>query len=404
MRGWRMRAVGILVAGIGALALVGCGDDGGTSDIPAVTVERPTAPMSQADARAIDREVRVFHSPAARRNFPALWIGVWDPEKGVFTRAYGSAVREGGVDATPEDVLRIGSITKTFTATVVLQLVDEGRLSLDDTVAEVHPDLAERFPRLGPLTIRQLLAMRSGLADYLNGPDGAVPQVTGDPQHLFSADDLIATGVEASTDPPGSPGYSSTNYIVLQEIAEHVTGESIEDLIASRATHPLGMSDATLLPRDGNPELADPASHGYLNTTCVAEIEGDGGQAAEGTDTSEWNVSYGQAAGGMSSTVDDLGIWAASVSGNALLSDDLARRRLRTSDIGGIRYGLGVMKVGDWYGHEGEALGWEALVLHNPGTGVSLAMATNACAGAPLLFIAIAESLYPGTGLGELLG
>jgi D-alanyl-D-alanine carboxypeptidase len=164
------------------------------------------------------------------------------------------------------------------------------------------------------------------------------------------------------------------------------------------------MSDATLLPRDGNPELADPASHGYLNATCVREIEGDGGQAAEGTDTSAWNVSYGQAAGGMSSTVDDLGIWAASVSGNALLSDDLARRRLRTSDIGGVRYGLGVMEVGDWYGHEGEALGWEALVLHNPDTGVSLVMATNACAGAPLLFVAIADSLYPGTGLGELLG
>ena len=106
--------------------------------------EMPVGEMSAEDRATIDAIAQgVLESEVG---VPAVYIGVWDPERGAYVAAYGTADRETGRPASVEDTFRIGSISKTFTAAVILQLIDEGLLALDDTVADADTDLAARFP------------------------------------------------------------------------------------------------------------------------------------------------------------------------------------------------------------------------------------------------------------------
>lgn len=394
----RIAGIGALVSLVAILA-AGCGgsDEAADTTAPSVKVELTDTPMSDSDAAAVDSAVNDSWQGAAKEGFPALWVGIWDPEKGYLVKGYGEA-EKGGAAASADDWFRIGSISKTYTATVILELVDEGTLSLDDTIEKTDPDLAETYPEIKDITIQQLLGMTSGIPDYLNVSDADIlPELTADPSTVFTADDLIAAGVGGGLKPAGTPGYSTTNFIILQTIAEKLTGKSIQDLVTEKVTTPLGMQ--TAFPAWDDATLPSPESHGYLNELCVAELKGDGGSAKAGQDSTDWNLTSSQGGGGGNSNLHDLGIWAASMSGSALLSEDLAAERLVTTPLPdlGLDYGLGIYKLGDWYGHSGEVFGWESIALHDPATGATMVMATNACAGGDLLMETIADAIYPGT-------
>jgi len=355
----------------------------------AADVQLPTEPMSAEDAAVLDAGIAAVMEQ--NPEVPAIYVGIWDPERGVYQQAYGLADVAAGRAASIDDHFRIGSISKTFLATVMLQLVDEGLLTLGDTVVEVDPGLAERFPALADITVKQLLGMTSGIPDYMNVPDAVVAATAEAPDTVWSADDLIAAGVAGDVQPSGTPGYSTTGIIALQVMAETLTGQTIADLIAERVTDPLGMTE-TALPPNEDTTLPVPVSHGYTSTACNEELVDDGAEPLPvGTDLTDWNASYGQSGGGMHSTVADLGIWAASMSGNALLSDEMAEARLQFHDFGsfGALYGLGIMQLLDEVGHEGEAIGWEGWAGRNPESGVSAVVFTNTCADTGALFSAL---------------
>ncbi len=134
---------------------------------------------------------------------------------------------------------------------------------------------------------------------------------------------------------------------------------------------------------------------------CRAEFSGDGADIPEGTDTTDWSASSSQGGGGMTSDITSLRNWAATMSGNELLSDDLAEVRMsNTKRIDVLDYGLGIFRIGtSWWGHEGEAIGWEALSLHDPETGVSIAVASNGCGGQFTNFIFFIDAVYPDGGI-----
>ncbi len=111
------------------------------------------------------------------RDINALYVGVWDPARGAYVKAYGTADVAGGRAASIDDSFRIGSTTKTFTATVILQLVDEGKLALDATLADAAPGVAAKYPTIADRTIEQLLSMTGGIPDYTEVPDGVVAGV-----------------------------------------------------------------------------------------------------------------------------------------------------------------------------------------------------------------------------------
>ena len=322
---------------------------------------------------------------------------MWDPDKGFFTKAYGEAVT-GTTPASVGDSLRIGSMTNTFTATVVLQLVREEELALNDSVEERLPELATQYPPLAAVTVEQLLSMKSGIPDYLQRPGGAIPAIVANPQRVWTPAELIGEGVKLGVAAPGTPGYSTTNYLVLQLFAEAATGTPLAELIATRITDPIELAD-TALPPPENTALPAPAAHGYLNDGCVAEIAADGAPGlAPGTDVTDWNVSFAQGAGGMTSTLSDLGAWAETTMGNTSLSRELGNQRIETEALPtGLEYGLGIISFGDWLGHAGEAIGWESLGLHDPTSGVTFVAAANACNGTTEAFITLLDTLYPGT-------
>ena len=273
-------AAAILLAALCVLVSGGPGARAATVKVPL-----PSRPMSKADSREVAKVVaETWKKIHGSGSSPGLWVGIWDRGRGSWERAYGNATR-GGPPARTGDHLRIGSITKTFTATVVLELVAEGKLSLQGTVGGVDPDLAAEFPPLARVTIAQLLAMRSGIPDYLNVPDGTIKDIFETPNRLWSPAELIAEALGEKTEKPGTPGYSTTNYIVLQLIAEAVTGDGLESLIAERIARPLGLRD-TALPAPTDARLPGAGSSGYVGEVGAREFRAFGAKAAKPGPTS----------------------------------------------------------------------------------------------------------------------
>jgi D-alanyl-D-alanine carboxypeptidase len=398
----RTRTVAAAVLAVASVALVGCssGNDSASSttakssaaDAPRWSgAARPTTPMSAANRAEIDTVAQ--EALTQLPDLPGLWLGVWDPTKGVYTAAYGKAVLP-DTAATVADHNRIGSLTKTFTATAVLQQVEAGKLSLDDTVADVLPDLAKDHPKVGGITVAQLLGMRSGIPDYAN--TGLVlNKVVADPSKVWSPSEIVdLTLTESTLKAPGTPGYSTTNYLILGEMLAKVTGKSVEDVLNGVAKE-AGLKNTALTPPEDN-SLPSPSSHGYLNAPGVDSLSAAGVTAKPVGDVTDWSASWGGAGGSMYSTVDDLGTWAATGFGNTLLSKATVARRLmatKVPDVG--KYGLGVINIGKgWTGHTGQIIGWEAFAFYNSRTGATVVAMVNET-GSDIAALAIVGQLYP---------
>lgn len=340
----------------------------------------PTQPMSAAEMAAVDAAVNAALK-SSTDSTPGAWVGIWSPDKGVYVQAYGKAT--GTQDASVADHNYIGSLTKTATAVAVLQQVDAGRISLTDTVADLDPALAQKFPPIAALTVEQLLTMSSGLPDYGNEPKGVIGMVAADPSITFTPDDLIDIGLKANTiQPPGTPGYSTTNYIILGQILETVLGVPVEETVTAVFAQ-VGMTQSALTaPGAPRPE---PASDGYLGDTGAMAVVAFGGPELPGdTDVTSWTMDWGRAGGGAYSTIGDLGLWGASGLGNTLLSPALGQARLTQTvetPLAG-PYGYGIIDYGDgWYGHSGQVIGWEAEVRTKPASGAVIAVMVNSSEG-----------------------
>ncbi|MFO1541319.1 MAG: serine hydrolase domain-containing protein [Chloroflexota bacterium] len=337
--------------------------------------------MSSTDAAAVDAAVKKALAGSIDAT-PGAWVGIWSPTKGFYVQAYGNAVMP-GTAATVADHNYIGSATKTVTATAVLQQVAAGTMSLSDTVAKLDPALAETFPAIADITVEQLIGMTSGLPDYANEPKGVIGMVATDPAKEFSAEDLIRIGLAANASkPPGTPGYSTTNYIILGELLAAVTGKSPEDVINGVFAQ-AGMTDSALL---GPPATRPgPASHGYLGNLGAGEVAMFGGPTLDGsTDVTDWRLDWGRAGGGAYSTIEDLGTWGSIGLGTAFLPKALGDVRLsslHTTPQAG-PYGLGIQDLGDgWIGHGGQVIGWESMVKQNPKTGAVIVVMVNSSEG-----------------------
>ena len=377
----RLRATAALFA---TLALVGvsCGgdDDPAAGDGTSTTVAGSgalwsgpapnTAAMTPEDSSVIDDAANTALGDAAGQT-PGLWLGVWDADKGKHIGGYGKAV-VGGAAAAPDQIGRIGSVTKTFTAAAMLQQVSEGWASLDDTIEDLLPERAEKYPDVAATTVGQLLSMTSGIPDYANS-DWFMPEVVKDPTKAWSAGEIIDMVLErGDLADPGTAGYSTTNYLILGEMLPTLStdGADISTMLTDLAEN-AGLT-RTALPEPPNASLPDPYSNGYVTEPGAAELAAAGATVAAGTDVTDWSPSWGGAGGAMYSNIEDLGTWAATGLGTTLLSKDLGTERIsETEDLPDVgEYGLGLQVFGNgWIGHTGQIIGWEALVAYNTDTG-----------------------------------
>ncbi len=252
----------------------------------------------------------------------------------IWNLSSGVADLKTGERPTAEMHFRIGSITKTFIATVVLQLVHENRVRLNDTVGRWLPGLVSGMGNNGrAITIRMLLNHTSGLYDYSKDQDlnGRLEQnrfLTVTPSELVR----IAVGHPPSFLPGTSWDYSDTNYILLGMIIEPVSGNSYATEVIRRIIRPLHLQE-TYLPGT-SPNFPEPYMHGYSHEG--SEIE----------DTTQYNPSFLGASGEMISSMADLNhFFSALLSGN-LLPDRLLRMMLTPTPGSGtdtIHYGFGIL-------------------------------------------------------------
>jgi len=275
----------------------------------------------------------------------------------ILAGGYGNVKQKTAVK--PTDRFRVGSVTKTFVATVVLQLVGEGKLALDDTVEQHLPGA---IPNGKSITVRQLLNMTAGLFDYLNDGDSTVDDrlLKGDLTYRWTPRQLIA--ISNAHKPKFAPGtswrYCSTCYVLLGLIAEKVTGHSIGAELRNRIFVPLGLRSTTF---DSGPVITGAHAHGYeiVNKQML--------------DVSVLSPSHGWAAGGLVSNAPDLARFYRALLGGKLLPANLLRAMETTAPMGsgtsrGI-YGLGLFKstfgCGAVYGHPGAIVGYEAYAYNS---------------------------------------
>ncbi|MEU9349295.1 serine hydrolase domain-containing protein [Streptomyces sp. NPDC048278] len=322
--------------------------------------------MTPAVARRLDAVVQHVMREA---DVPGVTVGVWTPGQRDYVRSFGVANKATGQKMSPDLYLRIGSETKTFTVTAVLQLADQGRVGLDDPIGKY----VDGVPGGDRITLRDLAGMRSGLFNYSEDA-GFFKALTSDPQHSFTPRQLLgyAFGHPALFPPGEKFSYSNTNLILLGLLVEKVSGQRLGDYLEQHVLEPAGMHH-TLFPT-GN-EFPAPHAQGYTNQTATGKVE----------ETADWNPSWAWAAGAMISDLDDLHTWARTVAtgvfpdGTSMVSPAAQKQRLTTPATGirGAGYGLGIFDVQGWIGHNGSLPGYESLTVHLPSTRTTVVVLLN---------------------------
>lgn len=217
------------------------------------SVNAPTV-RSAIDA-AVENDRRAYGGNAP---IPGVLIGVWDGHGGSYVRGFGYADLAKQRPLSPADHFRIGSNTKTFVVAVILQLADEGKLSLDDPVSKF--DLGIKIPNASTITVRQLCDMRSGLFEIYDTPQFEKLDFT--PQTKFDVKTMIDwAGAQKPYFPPNKGyHYSNTGYLILGMIVEKVTGNSVGSEIRTRLLVPFGLTHTSYPDTQAMPE---PWAHGY---------------------------------------------------------------------------------------------------------------------------------------------
>ncbi len=362
----------------------------------------PTKEMAPSDkARIAAAVTTLMTSEQFEADVPGLIIGVWSPTLGVYQGVFGKADLKSVTAPSVDDSFRIGSVSRTFTATVILELAGEGKLALNGQVKTYLPDLAKRYPPIGTRTVAQLLGMRSGLPEYA---DSIAKQFPASARRTWTADELIELAMKSGAVKPAGGATSvstNTNYVILGELAQAVTGTPIDELVRERLLKPLRLAH-TVYPAADRVELPTPFTRGYVTPSGSEALKGVGSSVAPGTDVTDWNPSWSNAAGMMSSTLDDLGRWGNGLLGSALLAAGLQQARLQTvPQTPQWTYGLGIVALtgGHWIGHEGGIPGWSTWVLHDLRTGMTVVTSINSCCGdVPANFtLVLLKTLYPET-------
>ncbi|MFG2352194.1 serine hydrolase domain-containing protein [Streptomyces sp. NPDC048521] len=358
---------GTLLAPLGAGAV--------PASVPAVfAAGTPSPSPSESDVRALTPGVARQLDASVQRvvreaNVPGVTVGIWTPGQAGYVRSFGVADEASGRKMAPDLYTRIGSETKTFTVTALLQLVDQGAVGLDDPIGKY----VDGVPNGHRITLRQLAGMRSGLFNYSEDED-FFKALTSDPQRPFTPRQLLGYAFKHPVlfEPGQKFSYSNTNLILLGLVVEKESGQQLGDYIKQHILDPAGMRN-TLFPTGS--EFPEPHAQGYTDQTADGKV----------TETAGWNPSWAWAAGAMVSTLDDLRIWARTVATGELpdrrrmLSPDTQRQRLITpaTPIPGAGYGLGIFDVQGWLGHNGSLPGYESLTIYLPSTRTSIVVLLN---------------------------
>lgn len=319
------------------------------------------------DQAAIDAIV------AANLTAPGATLAIQSPD-GYYTKAYGKVSTAAGArNVTLDDHFRIGSCTKSFTATMILQAVDRGLLALDDPLEKFFPGV----PSGAKMTIRHMLSLRSGLFNE-QADMGMMIRYFLSPASDWADEQTleIMKAHQPMFEPGSSWAYVNANFILLGMIVALVNGRPTRDVLQTDILDPLGLTE-TSYPTTA--KMPEPYANGHAYTTGLL-----GGWAWQ--EATETGPGYASWAGSMISTVHDLLLWAKELRDGTLLSPELHALRSEyywpvpwgnDDQLTHFGYGLGMFELAKWRGHGGSWRGYEVSVYYLP-NGTLFAMCENA--------------------------
>ena len=361
-----------LIAGV----LAACGDSNQADHEPEteIVTEVPTEAGYVSDALRESLRTQ-FEDSFQNHDFKGAVYVTYHGEE-VYSGGAGKADKKADIDNSPEVVYHIASITKQFTAAAILQLCEQGKMSLDDALSMYYPD----YEIGGNITIRNLLSMQSGIPDFLRSYDddgneiesfsqAAIEGVTEDNgfeenrnalrEWILSQDLLFEQGERFS--------YCNSNYFLLGEIVEKVSGESYFDYLRTRFFEPLEMDTASFMENYDNPDAL--VAKGYRHIAYADALDYDG-------------VAFG--CGDMMASPKDMYKWSTALHGGRVLGDEMYRLMITPhaeGDDGYSSYGYGLMIGPDAavtaYFHSGSIPCFLSCVMYIPQPELYIAVMSN---------------------------
>jgi len=330
--------------------------------------EIPYAAQLQGAVEEVLSDIPV-HNPIG------ISAAVIDPDYRIWKGVGGYSLQDEPI--TPDMLFDVGSIQKNFEAVLVLELVEDGRLSLDDPVSKYLPV----YPNVeGRITLRQLLNHTSGVFNVFEHPD--FPWIGPEVDYLreWEIEQVFKDFVLEPYGPPGyAQHYSSTNYLLVTEIIEKATGSTVPAEIERRILRPLNLA-GTYVSEGERPPIVYSIAHPWVDADGDGDLEDMYGIPLT------WKASLTHPV--MFSTAEDLARWInllyheKNVISSGSLADMLIFPEVELNDPDGHRFGLGVADYSnslevEAIGHAGSALGYSAAALYLPEYGISLAWLIN---------------------------
>jgi D-alanyl-D-alanine carboxypeptidase len=302
MRAKLLLLLGLCLCWLGAPAAMGQTVPGS----PANT-ERPNANP--------DRVRAIVQAGAQKAGTKAVLFGMWVRDREVLTAALGNSMTT--VPATRQMHYRIGGIAETFMSTLLLMLVEQGRIDLDDKISRWFPHLLAA----DQVTVRMLVGNTAGYIDYVTVDDFLKLELA-EPFRTFTDEELIDYAVRNGkmNFPPGtSQQYSHTDNVILGQVIQRATGQSMKELYDKNIFGPMHMKD-TQFPVSQN--IQNPVLHAFSMDRKVYE------------DCTYWNPFWGSAPGLPTSNIYDLGKWGPILGTGRLISPAHFREQIAPTSVG----------------------------------------------------------------------
>lgn len=392
----RMRVAGAL-GGL-TLLLVGCTagssaapssvSSGVSSGVSSPTDSSSTASSSgsaSADPALAAEVMAVVNQFKEQNHLRAVLVKVTRGDDTIVEQAVGESMT--GVPATTDMHFRNGAVAISYMSTLLLILVDEGKVSLDDKVSTVLPDM----PHADEVTFGQLAQMTSGYVDFEQTPELTAANYA-DPFKQWTPDELLAFAVgQPLYYTPGSNwNYAHTNYVILGQALEKITGQPLDQALRERVLDPLGLDNTS--GNDGTPAIPEPVLHAFSSERRQALQVPSGVPFYE--ESTFWNPSWTLAQGAIQTTnLDDMIATARGIGSGKLLTPESYAKftstdlRGRTSAVPGCpacfeqsvgyTYGLGVVITGDWLEQDPLFSGESAVEAYLPSQDVAIAVAVT---------------------------
>ena len=354
-----------------------------TAPLDAASRSTPGTVASADPAKAAEIE-GVVRSTMEGSHLKSVIVKVTVDGETVVEQAWGESMT--GVPATTDLHFRNGAIAISYVATLLLQLVDDGEISLDDKVSQYLPDMSHGEQ----ITVGQLARMTSGYQDYVQNPE-LVATTQADPFAFVSTEDQVRLGADLplSYEPGTNWSYAHTNYVVLGLVIEAATGETMEDLLAERVLEPMGLTGTTA---SLTAEIPEPALHAY--TAERREFLGIPAATPFLEESTTWNPSWTLNHGAIqTTTIDDVDRSAIAIGEGTLLSP-ASHEAMISTDLRGFgetlegcptcgpqteryAYGIGIVTTGNWVMQNPLFYGYAGVMSYLPSQKIAISVAVT---------------------------